>query len=310
MINEKKQLKFYIWLSAAFMAVTFIALINLNRTYKAETDVLIIPRNDAVSKNISQISNSVKEIPKTLSFYDRLLISNEELDDEAKELPDYKRKAYWESKIRTEQIDDSSMIKITVFDKSQTRSEDLSRQAGLEIAGVMSQYYNIRTELELRITDGPIISYGLEKSLWALILESILGGILAAFMVYITNNFLEMLGIGTKSQGKKLSAAIRKLPGKIIKPGEEPIMFDKKPSGLEKRTRLHPEKESFFLTGKRAAAPENLPIAEGPVISGANIEPAKAEKMEKSEISEKPVIREATPEEVKERLNKLLRGEF
>lgn len=310
MINEKKQLKFYIWLLIVFMTLIFIALVNLNRTYKAEMDVLIIPRNDAVSKNISQISNSIKEIPKTLSFYDRLLISSEDLDDEVEELPDYKRKAYWESKIRTEKIDDSSMVKITVFDKNQTRSEDLSRQAGLEIAIIMSQYYNIRTELDLRITDGPIISYGLEKSVWVLALESILGGILAAFMVHIINNFLEMLGIGTRSQRKKISAAIRKLPGKIIKTGEEPIMFDKKPSGLEKRTKLHPEKESFFQTGKKSTAPENLPIADDPVISGANIESVKAEKIEKSEISEQPVIREATPEEVKERLNKLLRGEF
>ena len=304
MANDKKQLKFYIWFSMVASIAVFVALININRTYKAETDVLIVPRNDAVSKNVSQIINSVKEIPKTLSFYDRILFSNDALiDDDIEELPSYKRKAHWESKIRTKKIDDSSMVKIIIFDKSQTQAEDLSRQAGLEIAGVMSQYYDIRTELEIRIVDGPIISYGLEKSAWILAAEGIFGGILGAFMVFIINNFLEMLGVGTKAQRIKFSATVRKLPRMIIKPETEPLTFDKKPFGLEK-------KETAVQMGKKSAAPENLPIAEDFLFSGKIVKSAEKSEVEKEEAPEKPVIREATPEEVKERLNKLLRGEF
>lgn len=319
-MNRENQAKLYIWLAAIFALIIFAAFVDLNRTYKSEVDVLIIPKNESVLKNVSQIADNIKEIPKTLSFYNRI-ISSGDIFDEAGNLSDYKRKAYWESKIRTKKIDGSSMVKIIVFDRDQDRAEDLSHQAGLEIAKVMSQHYNIKTELDIRIADGPIVSYGLKNNILIIILESIFGGIMAAFLVSVINQILKKMGMKSKSDGMNFSvSAVHKLP--IAATGLEikPISFDKKPSGLEKKqleVKVDFEKEAVsYGLGKKSAAPDNLPVGDFPefysvdMISQKLKADEKEETAEKEEIASEPITREATPEEVKARLNKLLRGEL
>jgi capsular polysaccharide biosynthesis protein len=290
-MHKISRLKSYIWILFLASLIILIGLINLSRTYRSQVDVLIVPKNETTSKNISSILNNAKEIPKTLSFYNEIISLNDSVADESEELPEYKRKAYWESKVKTERIDDSSIIRLTIFDKDQSRAFNLSQEAGLEEARVMSRYYNIKTDIDVRISDGPIVNYGIKENVIFLILKSLLAGIIFGFLVALINLILEKIGIGSKKSSKKAGLHKLKFP-EMKKEETKTIAFDKKPADFKKTTAIP-------ILEKKASAPENLPISDQLV----------SEFLEKKPEGQ-PIIREATPEEVKERLNKLLRGEL
>jgi capsular polysaccharide biosynthesis protein len=307
-MEKIQQIKFNIFLFTIAVLAVFVALINLNRTYKAETELLLIARNEATAKGMDKIIEDAMIIPKTLSFYDRII--SEGIEDPAQELPGYKREDYWKTKVRTEKIAGSNMIQITIFDKDQFSAEEISQQSALSEAQVLSQYYNIETELDTRIVNGPTVSYGLKTNGFILFLESLLGGIIFAVSVNIISYILELAGIGSK-KGKAVSIVSKYQMPQIMKVQEEkPIAFDKRPADFKKPQEKNISTEKTVAgvpAGKKAAAPDNLPIADESIfkIAAKKTEPAILEKE-----SEGPVIREATPEEVKERLNKLLKGGF
>jgi len=298
-MEKIKQLKFYVFLYIIAILAVFMALINLNRTYKSQVDVMLISRSEAMAKNMDRIVEDAREIPLALSFYNRIVA--EGFDDAAEELPDYKREAYWKEKIRTEKVDGSSIIRIAIFEKDQIVAEDLSQQAALSTADELARYYNIKTELDTRIVNGPIVSYGLRENVIVLFLKSLFGGLILVIAVYLINRFLEVLGIGSKR--KKM--AVAGLAHKILKVSKEevkPISFDKKP--------IDDKKAVSISLGKKAVAPFNLPIADESIFQAENTAPVKTEEAKKEETIEAPIIREATPEEVKERLNRLLQGDL
>jgi hypothetical protein len=300
--------RLYIFLYISAFVVIFIALINLNRTYKSEVEIMLIARNEATAKNMDRILEDAREIALTLSFYDRMVENG--IEDPVEELPGYKRQAYWNDKVRTEKVDGSNMVRITIFDKDQLIADEISQQAALSTAETLSQYYDIKTELDTRIADGPTISYGSKNNVFILLLQSIWGSALFVLVVALVNGLLEFAGFGTKT-GKKESQVMKySIPQirKIIE--EKPITFDKKPTDFKipQQKNIEVEKTAPIIeTGKKSAAPENLPIADESMFQ--SVAP-KTEPKKEEQLAEKPIIREATPEEVKERLNKLLSGGF
>jgi hypothetical protein len=296
-----RQLKFNVFLYVIAVLAVFVALINISRTYKSQADVMLISRNEATAKNMDRIVEDAREIPLTLSFYNRIIA--EGFEDAAEELPDYKREAYWKEKIRTEKVDGSSIIRITIFEKDQIAAEDLSQQSALSLADALGRYYNIKTELDTRIINGPIVSYGFKEDLFILFLKSLLGGLIFVFAVYVINHILGYLVAGTKIKKVMPAGLDYKIPEASRKEAK-PISFDKKPTDDKKNI----VKE--ISLGKKAAAPLNLPIADESIFQSIDMAPAKAEESKKEKIADNPIIREATPEEVKERINRLLRGDL
>lgn len=293
------------WLALILAAaVVFLVGINLDRNFKAEVDVLILPKSDSAVRNISQIMGNAKEIPRSLSFYDKLLERNEDIEDEAAGLPDYKRKAVWNSKNKIEQIGSSGIVKIEVFDPSQWQAEILSRQVATDVAVVMSKYYNVKTDLDVRIIDGPIIGYAPRRSIAAWIGISLLVGLAAGFLLSLISSVLSKAEIKRKFQVR--------FPFRERKP----FVISEEKAGIPKGVFEAEKKEepAFVITKKekpvigatkKAAAPSNLPVGEEFIFEAPKIKPEEEKPEEK-----KTAYREATPEEVKERLNKLLRGEM
>lgn len=295
--------------------VIFVALININRTYKSEVDLMLVSRNEATAKNMDRIIEDAKIIPLSVSFYD--VIVSKDFEDIAEELPNYKREAYWRKKIKTERVDGSSIIRITIFDEDQITADDMSQEAALSMAEILSRYYNINTELDSRIVNGPMVSYGMRNNVFILILESLLGGLIFVFSVLAVNFILGILGIGGDLKKNRKSGLVRELP-KISKEAEMgPISFDKKPADFKKIEKQAEDQDAYIQKnafpqslGRKSSAPENLPVADESIFQGAGIEPVKTEEIKKEKTEEKIAVREATPEEVKERLNRLLRGDL
>lgn len=329
----------------------FVSSVNVNRTYQSKSRILFLPKNDAATRNIGQIVENARQIPLSLTFYNKILELNGDIEDGALELPDAKRKAFWNDKIETEQAGKSGVVEITIFDPNQLQAEIISRQTVAGILTVMGNYYDTDNALNMKVIDGPISSETSRVNYWGAILASLAGGILSGALISVLINLLagafdrRILGGSNAGNGEGEMSKTSVFPKfsfpemvrkNFPEKAEKEKVFDFK---VEDEAALVPSTGfSFFgMRGKKAAAPSNLPIAEDfdmkvAAPAAAISENDLKDQMESDKIREEKdefVLdmggassaspagvpeasneadhkREATPEEVKMRLNKLL----
>lgn len=333
---HKFNAKLFVILALLAAIVAFIVIINQSRAYKTELDILVLPRNEKTAQSLDQTVESIKQIPLSLSFYNKMLEANKDIEDGANGLPDYKRKAHWNSKISTERIGRSGIIKLEVFDENQWQSEILAYQLKNDIFTVISKYYNIKLDLEPRLIDGPITQNTISSGFWTTLAKSIgIGFVVSLVITFLAGfisakkenffnsqyNFQKDIAPNLKIDDKrdfeyafpaKKSAAeevLEEIQAGEINATEEEV--------LEENAGLQVEAEAISVSadkpirnaGSKASAPGNLPFTEEglPDIFNGNKNSVKKEAIV---AGEKPAssYKEATPEEVKARLMKLLNG--
>ena len=320
-------------MSILLAVIVFVMAVNLSKVYQAETTVLFLPRTEVTARNIDQIIANAKQIPTALSFYDKLVENNPSMNDEASELVDVERKEFWNSKIKISQIGKSGMLAVKTLGDGQINTEALSRRVVSDLLNIMSKYYNIKTDLDIRIVDGPIISQAVRMNISLWIFLSLLFGCVGGFLVSTffmllsqadfertekftvedqsdfeqeTNEFPPVSFSETRIENKEALPEIRNI-----------FNFDAEAEVVL----AQPKKEEFLgASEKKAAAPDNLPIAEeefvfamptetvSPIEPVAELKEVKPVETMIAEAVAADTTREATPEEVKARLNKLLRG--
>lgn len=290
-MNRIFKSKLFWILSAAAAVVIFAGGMSRGGSYQSESRILLLPKSEKAVRNIRQIIANAEQIPLSLSFYDKLVEKNGDVEDEAMGLPDYKRKSFWNSKISVRQVGKSGVVRIIFSGENQFNAELFAKQTANDLALVMSRYYDIKNDLEIRTIDGPITRSVSTFSSWIkwISLGIILGvifGFLISYLIYLLKK-IELRKINLASRMNRMKD-----------------MFAKKDES-KKEARL-PGK------GKKSVAPSNLPTGSEFIME--SLERA-AEKSAKGgpasggeEEAKKPATHEATPEEVKERLNKLLRG--
>ena len=297
--------------------IIFVALINFNRVYCSQTEILIIPKNILAVKNSNQIIENLKQIPHTLSFYKEMIQKNDEVANEAiLELPDYKKKNYWNSKIKIERVGKSGILKIITSDEDRYQAIVLDNQATKTLINRANFYY--KTNLSLKVLDSLITKNVSNVFNYILFLESIIGAFLLSFL-----SFFISFNLFKKEETLK-----------IIYPD---LLFQKNYNKNYNKVQNKYKPNPTFT--KTANAPRNLPIVQSfptenkkqPELKTFTLEKElekakpkeeeaeiKSEKenlfvdknSEKADNENKADDREATPEEVKERLNKLLSGKF
>jgi len=264
------------------LVIFFITGVGLSKTYKSEMRILLLPRSDVAARNIDQILRNAEEIPLSLSFYNKMLELNPDIEDALADLSDNKRKSAWNKEIRIDTIKKSGIIKIDIYNKNQLQAEIISQQSTTSLMTVLGKYYDIAS-LDMRVIDGPIISSVSRISPWALFIPSLILGLLIGSVTYFVVKFFpkEEMIFNLKSWEKyfqpepkeksKKTTEFFSVPEDEIKAFEEVYSFEKKGS-----------------------APDNLPIADESV------------SQKSSENVSQIITREATTDEVKARLNKLL----
>ena len=334
------------WIFSVLFAVgVFLVAINSSRTYQSNMDVLFLPKSEMAVNDMNQIVANAKQIPLSLSFYNKLLENNADIEDGAVELPDAKRKDFWNSEIEVEQIGKSGAVRIAVFSSNPLQAEITSRAAANGLVVVMSNYYDIKTDLNMRIIDGPITKNIARLNVYLWTLLSLLVGFIFSFVINSLVDFVvEKIG-SIRSASQIESAPIEYQPAfpslsfpkmEIGKKEDVPLEtedifnfnVENEQALVEARIETKPEKKegttvAFMAGSKKAAAPANLPIAEEEFSFDETLPVEENEEKINTPIelpkeieSVKPVVdaapidvtREATPEEVKERLNKLLSG--
>ncbi len=344
------------WIFLVLIAgFVFVMVINSSKTYQAKSRILFLPRNETAVRNVDQIVENAKQIPRSLSFYNKIVELNSDIEDGALELPDAKRKEFWNAKIETQQVKKSGVLEVTIFDASQLQAEIIATQTVTGILTVMGNYYEVKNNLDMRVIDGPIMQETARVNYFQAAAISLASGILAGFLITLLINF--MVDIFSRRQDtpdvtEKIEIVARP---SLFPKFSFPEMGIKKPLEEEEKANvfnfkvedeaalvqpMQPKKFSFFGTReKKSSAPSNLPVDEefnfklaeevqAPIendlkdeVKSATITEEESEFVLDMGGAKKDVLpsmsevavaedskREATPEEVKMRLNKLLSG--
>lgn len=330
-MENRTKIKYFSFVAILVAVIYFVILFPKNRVYRGEVQILLISRNNVVDEKIDSMTENAKNIPTTLSFYDRV-IKTYEINDPSKSFPSQKRKDYWNSIMKAQRVDGSNIIRLTAYEKNRDQAEKRAGIYAKELIDTLARYYNIKYQLDSRIIDEPIISFDFFRSVLPTATKSIFWGIIAGIFDIILISVIPETEIKKRMFIPKISKSIfaknNNLP-EYTEPDYFPFTH-KETKGAEMVTKEEKKEAPRVIKPstpeKKSAAPENLPFADeseveeklyagGSVEKTENIPAISQEEVRKTEEkkeddAKKDIFREATPEEVKERLNKLLSGKL
>lgn len=335
-----------------YSAFFFLFFLNAFKTYRSDISVLIIPKSPAAISQQEQIINNVLELPKTLAFYDALLRYNSDVRDVTDGMSPLERKDVWNKMLIVKRTNsDSSIVRISITAKNENDANQLNLKTVRTLFAVVGSYYDIKKDVDLRIVDGPIAKT--YNNLWLSLIFALLAGFVLAFLslliTFPKNIFSKDFFAKFKMPEEKIAALKNKsffdfkkdskMPAEkeleVLKnlyqdeQVKEPFVFKQqeiRPDETEKIEEMkkltqqmeqdkYPNFPEMPIRGRgKAAAPENLPIADD-VFFTNNFSEESIAKEESTPVETEPKtedkeVKEPTPEELKERLNQLLKGKI
>ncbi len=316
------------WRRSFFVALFFVTLASLlfwlddYRVYQSEMRILVIGKVPTVATD--QVVENFTELSRNLSFYERVLAGNDLIDDHFEGYTKDERKAAWNEMVTVNRSAQSGVLVVTAREASPESAKRLSEETGRALFAVAAFYYNVKTDIDLRVVDEPIIKTVVGEPIRYVVTS--LGSAL-----FLTTLFFMLLSLLPTLFGRDLGrtpefpvgASVPYIDPQKFVP-ERPVMtFESAPKtrGETPETPAKAETESVtterLLPGMDATelpfqfetnfpddeAEETTELADLPVMNGfvesTPIAPATPEPVKKDE----PTI-----EEYKRRLNELLSG--
>jgi hypothetical protein len=344
-----KQIPMRVYILTLVLFVTiFLLLLDTSRMYKSTVSILLIPKSEIANTQIEEITSSAVEFPKMLSFFDRMLKDNSEIKDFTLGHTPDERKQLWNKylKVSPKSTEVKNIVDISLYAKKQADSEILSRKTAQTLFSVMSGYYNVKTDLEMRIVDGPISSTIVLGMTW-IILFSLIAALVLAFFIHIITEKFSLLAFNIN--GSQIKNVLQKISDPLLASRQQNInsiqdlylpeeLEAMKNDNINQQSNINelpkealPEKEKEILPNQVAAslkmqypnfpempvhqapkavsAPDNLPIFEDSSLQFGAPTEANIQEIK----NEQPLIQpekrsEPTQEEIKKRLNALLGG--
>ncbi|HPN54501.1 MAG TPA: hypothetical protein PLB52_01055 [Candidatus Moranbacteria bacterium] len=331
-MNEfKEQFSWQVFLAGLVLTVMFFLIfINSFKTHTAKIEILFTAKSETAALQSRQILNNLMELPKTLNFYENLLDNNSDVRDIAQGKSNLQRKEIWNSLVSTRKVEkNSSLFEISITTKRENDAKILAQKTVRNLFDTASAYYNVKNDVDLRVVDGPILETNLlSGSFWALVFAVIFGFLLAILLRYLISSsqkifagsrqiFAEKNWFDFSKKEPESSEEEKKYleslysSEQIEVPFEKPEISEKEDVKFEEIKELtkmiEPDKYPNFRempkvsAGIKSSAPANLPIAEGYVFG---------QQSEEKKVVEKKEYSEPDQEKLKERLNRLLRGEM
>lgn len=326
------------WFSSIVLAMAFFLVgINYNRGYVGEVEILVLPKNETSARNIDQIMANIEEMPFSLNFYTQLLQRNENVDDVLSAVSLSQKKDALRSLYEISRVKNSAIAKVDVFGDNQLQAEVLSRGVAMQTAVSMSQYYDIRKDLEIRLLDAPTVFEEDKTGNPQIIAGSLLLGFVLTLIFFVikqnySNNFVPTLqsvmreNSGTVSAVANRSQQMEKaVIGQNVEAGKFEAENFFRQAASEEKIETAPKNSLFKHPAlansqiKKSFAPDNLPVGEEFILSNLKLIKEKEDEKRKDAIkcedainrvstNGTPKTHEATEEEIKARLNKLLGG--
>ena len=313
---------YFIFLWIVFSCTFIFILLSQSITYRSEMILLVIPKNERIAVVSEDIAGNLNEMVGTLFFYEKLLKDNPGIEDEWADFSKDKKKKLWNEKAKAFHRAGSTVFVVEIMDKKQAQSNFLAKQLVGSLFNLAGKYYNIKTDIDLRILEGPITKMILRGWYW-IVLAGILIGAFFSWLVQLFFIFIEKL-FSTKSKLKFSSIKFPKIKN----------TSGRKKEDLEKLIENYAEKDNVFFAPKikkefrKSNPPINLPIAS--VIEEKDVQekeddihtvqqkneiPAfKEDQIGLEQIIEEEntnkIIPEPTEDEFKKRLNQLLKGDL
>lgn len=260
------------WSVLALAAIVFfLVFFDMNKNYQAQTQILVLPQNATMAINFPYIM-------KNLQFLAQ--------DEKG-------------SKIGLRALKDSGVLEITATGKNASAAEILSQKATGDLLNKAAPYYDIKKDLVFKMLGTKVITQNFSPLVFS-VLESLIFAFSLSFLAFSFSFFF----FKEETSDKKMVPGIFSWDKKVQRNAAllETKLWLPKEKSIEKVAKKEEEKISTnYDLCKTAAAPDNLPISS---------ENKKGEEITLSLNKKTPLIREATPEEVKERLNKLLSGKL
>lgn len=319
--------------------------LDIFRSYEAEVTVLVVSRTKTPGMAQDSAGN-LAALARTLSFYERVLAGSDLIDDAFAGYAPDRRKALWNDTVSVKREADSGVLVVQAAGDTPEKARRLGRQTAQTMFSVAGFYYDVKTDIDMRIVDGPVVTRVLD-SMPLFFAASILTGLsVTAIFFWLLNMAPGFIGGRRKSIAVSATSAApeREYPefaiGETV-PWIDPRKFvPAKPSTLSF--------ENVHQTAKRSHAPANLPASPNrgeptaydemdlPVADEASLpfefearpaaaesyqgesedveasfaEPAREEMPAQGETHAAPELHrgEPTAEEYKRRLNELLSG--
>ncbi|MDP3957334.1 MAG: hypothetical protein Q8Q10_02425 [bacterium] len=147
---------FFVTLSAGLFWLDYF------RSYSAEVTILVISRPGA-SQSGADVAENLAELTRTLSFYDRVLSDNDLIDDAFDGYPPDERKTLWNDTVSVKKRDGGSSFFVQAKGDTREGATLLANQITQTLFSAAGLYYNVKTDIDLRIIDGPLVSYALAR---------------------------------------------------------------------------------------------------------------------------------------------------
>lgn len=244
------------------------------RGYQGEVTVLIITK-PGMAETSQAVTDNAIALTGTLTFYDRLLADNDLIDDTFFGYAPDTRKALWQKTVSVKRQAESGALVIRAQGETPEQAKRLAKQTTETLFAMMSFYYDVKQEVDMRIIDGPLVFYALDNW-WLFSATSVLSG------MALTGLFFWFLRVVPTMIGRRSQRSLM-----AVKQGSEttkthPEFFPReslidpakfiptKPESLSFEHTLQPQSQSRQSTSLKkthpvthAPAPANLPIAEG-----------------------------------------------
>ena len=301
-----------------FSATAFFIALDAFKEYKSSVSILVIPKNQVAAVQINDVVANISGFPKMLSFYERLLKFNPDIKDRFIGKDSDKKKASWNRIVEVSEMEaGGGAIMLAVYSKTSAQSTLLLKKTTNTLFDVTSNFYDIKSDFEMTVVDGPFTVAVLRGKVVWVAFSAMIGfamslalNMLLAFSdkKYFFSKYAFKKSPLTELK-KRYSGTVKKKEfpiGDVEISQDIPYYFEIKDadedySGVD-------FSEDYGNYSKNASAPDNLPIAD----DSFSFEAPKADEAGQKETENFIELKkeEPTEEEIRERLNKLLRGEM
>lgn len=300
-----------------FSITASLILLDALKQYRATVTIMVIPKNEIMVQQSADVVENIMEFSRMLSFYDRLVKFNPEIEDNFLGLNSDKRKKSWNDMLEVSKnnSEKGTLINISILADKPDQAEIVAKKTAHTLFGVVSNFYNIKTDLDVVMVEGPIASVVLKSWVWILVFSLFIGFVCSSILIFLLKLLEKIVkpsrivlkpspirGLRKKFEQKQQEEKIKNTEFEYDVPYDFEIQAEKEKDYED----VYPNfPETPKTSVKKSSAPENLPVAED--MSFFEETQMKEEKQEDSIEMKKE---EPTQEELKARLNKLLNGDM
>lgn len=315
------------WQRSFFVTLFFVTLaallfwLDTFHVYQSEVRVLVIGKVPTAATD--QVVENFTELSKNLSFYEQVLERNDLIDDDFEGYSKDERKKLWNETVQVTRSEKSGVLSVVAKQDTPEKAKRLSEETTRTLFSVASFYYNIKTDIDMRVVDEPIV-----KTTVAHPVRYVLTSFVSALGVTLA--FFLVLSAVPGFLGKRKEVAAPELPIGASVPFIDPKKFvPARPTSLSFES-SH-EEQAKEAEVPRVASERMLPGMDATELPFQFEESYPEEKEEEATFADLPVTggvlgggataviettteetpvkkEEPTPEEYKRRLNELLAG--